>query len=623
MSLRRATAAKPQPAPLRADPPRSSGRALIAAEVVIGVLLVLVPLALWPAAKDAFRLPKLLLAGLLALLSLVLLALARRLPPAGGARSTLRHPAVLVGLPLLGAAVLSALASSHPLYVREGLLELGLGLAALAGWGLALEGERLRRLLDWLLVSACASAVLGLGQYFNVWQPLSFLGGIEGSRLGVTALAGNPGDLASFLVLPILLAQARLAQLGQRGSWTWRELLWPGLTLGLSTLALAVTQTVTAFVAVVVGSTVLWMLTLTRRQLLRWGGAVAMVLVLALVVVAPLRARLAEKAQQAIDGQWNYLLTGRLDGWRAGLWMFEGNPIAGVGHGAFRAEYGDARLALVERGQKFFRSQQTPVFANAHNEYLEVAATMGLVGLLGLGLGLWVLLRALLRLRARRGESAAAAETFALAGAGSIALALLALTQFPMRDALTGYPVALFLAWLLRSSVERAATDEAAGSRSASGVLAGLLVLALLTTAAGARDRLAASVLLRNAETWSIEAARMGPAGAGVLRGALARLRDAEERDPLEVGIPIALGSVHLLLGSPQVAIEYYEKALALEKRPEIYLNLGRAQLGKGDKEAARTSFATALKLDPLLAPQVPPAFWPTGFEDVRQAPSR
>jgi len=137
------------------------------------------------------------------------------------------------------------------------------------------------------------------------------------------------------------------------------------------------------------------------------------------------------------------------------------------------------------------------------------------------------------------------------------------------------------------------------------------LLLALIAQGQRLRHRLGASVVLHQVERASFQAARMGESGAGVLRAALPLLKQAAERDPTEVGIPIAIGSVHLLLDSPQAAIEAYRRALALEPRPEAYLNLGRAQLRAGDAAGARASFTTAIKLDANLEPQVPEALRP------------
>ncbi len=141
-------------------------------------------------------------------------------------------------------------------------------------------------------------------------------------------------------------------------------------------------------------------------------------------------------------------------------------------------------------------------------------------------------------------------------------------------------------------------------------VLAVLLGLGLVLQTRRAADRIRASAELQRVETVSMQAARMGPAGASLLRANLELLHRAAERDPQEVGIPLAIGSMHLLLRAPQAARDWYEKALALEARPEIYLNLGRAQAALGDP-AARDSFEKALKLDPHLAAQVPEAFRP------------
>ena len=133
-----------------------------------------------------------------------------------------------------------------------------------------------------------------------------------------------------------------------------------------------------------------------------------------------------------------------------------------------------------------------------------------------------------------------------------------------------------------------------------------LLVLALALAGQTIRwdDRLTANRALRGIEALTAAAIRVGR--ADVLRANIESLRRMEKRDPLEVGLPLARGSQHLLLRQGQAAISAYEDALKLEPRPEIYLNLGRALALEGRIEEARQSFRIAVRLSPRLAPEVP-----------------
>jgi O-antigen ligase len=331
--------------------------------------------------------------------------------------------------------------------VREGLADLWIGAASLVGWSLALEPRRLERLLLGLLVPATLLAVLGILQFHGIYRPFGFEGPDYDPRLAMTSLAGNPGDLGAYLVLPCLIAQ--WAVFRRRG----RSRILAAAALAVCLYAMALTQTLAALAALGLGSVLLWGRLLPRRRsvLLFGGGAVlALVLVLA---VAPLRVRIANKAGQALAGDWNSVLTGRLDGWRAALWMFREHPWTGIGHGAYRPEYVPAIEDLMDRGVRTYPEHVLPVFANAHNEYLEAVAEWGILGIPVLAWGLWVLVASLRR--ARR------AEDQALAWAGMAALAVLSLAYFPFRIALLAFPALLFLSWVLRSG-EPAEREEAA-----------------------------------------------------------------------------------------------------------------------------------------------------------------
>lgn len=148
------------------------------------------------------------------------------------------------------------------------------------------------------------------------------------------------------------------------------------------------------------------------------------------------------------EGSMNELLSGRLDGWMAAWWMFREHPLAGVGHGAFGAEFGETKLAMAEAGWKGFPRHLYPYFGNAHNDYLEVLAELGLPGVLALAWGLWLLGR---RLLGRRRLREAPDPDFGLALAGVAGFAVLAIAYFPFHVALTAYPAIALLAWVFSS----------------------------------------------------------------------------------------------------------------------------------------------------------------------------
>jgi O-antigen ligase len=416
-------------------------------------LLVLAPPLLWaPVAKESFRQPKLLAAEWLALASLACLAGGLSRVERVGPPDLWRLPAARIVLPLLGVATLGLAFTRHPLHVREALIDLWIGAAALVGWSAALPSERLERLLRGLLWPAFLLALLGIAQYHGVWQPLRLANLQAGSRLAITSLAGNPGDLGAFLVLPCLLAQDLLRR---RSGERWTPAAWgTALALAVAVYALLLTQTLAAVAALLVGSLLLWGSRMPRRRaalLLAAGALAAAVLVTA---VAPLRLRVLEKGREMARGDWGSVLSGRFDGWRTAVWMFERHPLAGVGQGAYAAEFTPAKLALLDRGAVFYPGlTQGNTFENAHNEVLEAAAEWGIPGLLALAWGLWVLLEAL---RQKTGDTGGSPEDRALAWAGVVALAVLSLVDFPFRISLVAFPALLFLSWVLRRAEEEA-----------------------------------------------------------------------------------------------------------------------------------------------------------------------
>jgi len=598
--------------------PRQSP-ALKLATFALLLLNLVPPFLLSPTAKESFRLPKLLVSEWLGLLSLLFLAWQVRGMRTVSLAGLWRRPAIRALLPMLLVATAGIWTTAHPVHLREGLIDLWIGAACLAGWSLGLSPSRLERLLTWLLWPASALALIAIVQFHDIFQPLGLVGLAYDARLALTSTAGNPGDLGAYLVLPCLVAQRLL--LRRDPAPHPRVVRWgAAAALGICLYALLLTQTLAALAALAAGTLVLWLHLLPRRRaavLLAGGAAVALALVLA---VPPLRGRVAEKIDQVLRGDLNAALTGRLDGWYAAGWMVRQHPLTGVGHGAYRPEFVPAKLALLDEGVRFYPGQVLVVFGNAHNEYLEAMAEWGWPGVAALLWALWVLVAALrrpARQAAGPGETEMEEETEeakrdrGLAWAGTISLAVLCLAYFPFRVALVAFPALLFLAWVLRRGTPATPPNEAGtGGRVTGRLLVWPLLVVLALALAGQtvrwRDRMLGGRLLRTAELLSMRALATGGAPPQLIAVNLNALRRAADLDPVEVGIPIARGTQFLLAANPEAALDAYRQALALEPRPEIYFNLGRALHGAGRTEEARRQFEIALRLDPRLTKLLP-----------------
>lgn len=144
------------------------------------------------------------------------------------------------------------------------------------------------------------------------------------------------------------------------------------------------------------------------------------------------------------------------------------------------------------------------------------------------------------------------------------------------------------------------------GDRRWLGLLATALVLAaLFAQTSRGRALVGANRRLRAVEVTSLAAARQGRRADPLLLANLSVLREAERMDPADVALRVARGSVYFLLGRMEQAVSSYEDALRLEPRPEIYFNIGRAKVALGDRGAADTAFARAIRIDPRLAKEL------------------
>lgn len=574
------------------------------------LLFFVPPVALLPGIADSFRLPKLVTSETLALLACALLlsrrALARRDAPLRPL-AWLRSPALRATLPLVAVALVGLAVSAHDVFVRRTLPSFLAGVVFL--WCVAActtSRERWRLLRAWT-IPAVLLALLGLLQALDVWEPLGLLGGVS-ERMAVTSLAGGAFDLAAYLLLPALLAQERALRTSGR-----RRLAW-GVAGAILAACLLATQTVAVLAAFLAGVTVFWWMVLPRRRALQAVAAIVVLAIAALALVGPLRSRVAKKVEQLADGEINAVLTGRLDGWHAALWMAGEEPWTGVGLGAYRAEFGKARIELQDQGATFFGGHRQPYFVNAHSDPLEALAEWGIPGLLAVLWGAAIVFRRAVAPGGVFPGDRAPEGRASLLPAFVAAMTVVTLTNFPFRLALLAYPWLVVLAEIFAPAEgeEKTMEEEAAlggpalPARPVGLVVALLLLAATIFVFDRGRDRVGAERLVRMAESVVIQGSQAGGLPPRALSGTLDLLRRARALDPAQVSVPVTRGGIYLLAGRWGAAERSYHRALELEYRPEIWANLARVHLGAGDRDAALAAGRRAVRLNPRVAKDLP-----------------
>jgi O-antigen ligase len=185
---------------------------------------------------------------------------------------------------------------------------------------------------------------------------VSYLGRGAGFAARARGPVGHYMTFAGQLLLLVSLA-AGIALTCRRGSWRWSA----GLTAAIGSVALAFTYTRSAWLGL--SAALLVIAGVARR---RWIPAVAGLL-LAVYFFAPgeFRARLHSSFEPRHATNVERTLM-----WKAGWRMFRERPWTGVGLQDLRAIY-----------PRYREPQAREVPGHLHSDFVQIAATMGLVGL--------------------------------------------------------------------------------------------------------------------------------------------------------------------------------------------------------------------------------------------------
>lgn len=140
--------------------------------------------------------------------------------------------------------------------------------------------------------------------------------------------------------------------------------------------------------------------------------------------------------------------------------------------------------------------------------------------------------------------------------------------------------------------------------------LVGLLLIAVATRYALDRWALVPLRCVHAASLGQVsleDAVQRGDAEARlVARRVRADLDGCGRVSPPVVAIPVTLGAALEASGDSRAAVAEYERVLRIDRRPEIYLRLGLAQLNAFDRAGALDNLTRACTFKPALLAEIP-----------------
>ena len=553
----------------------------------------LLPLVVSVAGLDKFRTPKdIVITSAIILLAVICLA-----------SSSFRMRLGVFEWSVLGAA---AFVLIHSFFL--GGMEAAVTVCLFALWLLLLSRllsrEFQRRV--WLVagLSLSLNSVASVLQYFGKFPWMLGEGGkaISG-RLTPAGLLGEVGSGAMLFGLIVLVSvYFLLFERNQRLRVAWLVIFLCNLT------GLLFTRTMTASLALS-GCLVLWLgfhhwwVFKRHPESLRRLGAVWIVLLLvvglsaAFAVQSRLWDRVRQATRQVMRGSLEVATGGRYSVYLITWDMIQDRPLAGHGltsfapvfyHHRTETTYGRERVLLPQAG----------AFREAHNEYLQTWAELGLPGLLLLvgllGFSLFSALRRSLR----------ETDPQRCYWSGILALSLIyflvgSLTMFPLHVSATAIFITLIVGsirHLDQYGFEENGSGSGGGSGRQRGLLAGLALVLTLPLLYGQYQKWQANTSLGMA-AFLLEQQNLNPRQLRrVATRALALLERAESGYDGFPELHNLRGSAAIFLGRYQLAETSYRKAVERIPSPETMTNLASALIAQNDCEKAQPYLASALR---------------------------
>ena len=411
----------------------------------------LIPLIVSPTGSDTFRLPKELAfrgAALIAAALLVPLAIWER-----ERFSWLREARFerLIGAGIVLWSIFSAALATHPVNVARALATIFCSAILFVAAATVSRAEGAIVLTWSALAGAVVNGLVYLAQATIAWSPIDVVAQTE--HLADTALLGNPNDVGMMLAAPAIAAIA--LALTTRG----RVRMLAVAAAVLCALPLVMSQTVTA-IGALAGGALCFVARASRRAAIASTVAAFFVIALLVAAYAPLRERAGAMIGSAKRHDYGELSSYRIIPFLAAWEMLRDRPLTGVGPGGYSYEFFDYKLRVDEKYHRLmpqsmenWQQGRRVNFGEAHNEWLQTAAELGVIGFALLAAAVVTVARHGRRL----GDGAAVEDRFASQLAIPLALSftVLSMAQFPLRLAAPRLMFLVFAAIVVTRSSER------------------------------------------------------------------------------------------------------------------------------------------------------------------------
>jgi len=490
-----------------------------------------------------------------------------------------------ITFPVLGVVVVSLLsllgATNGRVVVQSLALVVFFFLFALVVSNVVKEKRDVTLILYALLLSAFFASLYGLFQYLGLMR------GAYGGHGVAEAIStmGNKnylGGFLSYLFFPAVILIVRL-----------RSRLLRVLAIGLLSfnfgMIMLVQQTGTkmALVGGTVALLIAWVIFRPIEPIRRnraWLVALLLVLVFTFLVEAPSGplnsvVGLSADSRSWLGRQWDrYRDAARLWDWWVGWEMLKDSPLVGVGLGNYKLNFIPYKAAFLATPQGASYDFYIPRAAQAHNEYVQVAAELGSLGILAI-LALLAAIPITFWRRLRRNTDEGDRLDLILFGCGIVAFLVHALVSFPAHLPASSLVAVLVLGLASSRAYGQTAEVSVCLKGWPQKIVVGVLIaFCLFVSVVAARDYSADRLLNRGVMQLQI----------GQVRDAEATFEQSARRDFCPRQVYYHLAMVKLRQGRYEEGMSDLERCLTRFVVEQVYLNLANLAVNLGDVETAR-----------------------------------